>query len=962
MKQFLLLIFLFTVLNTINAQSKISGNIKGIVLDSVNRQPLINATISLLNKADSSGAGFAVADKDGAFEIKNIAPGAYIFGVSFTSYKEVIKNITISGSKYFFDLGTIPMASDTNMLDGVIVRAAPIVINKDTVEFRAAAFPTKPNATVEDLLKKLPGVEVDKDGNVSAQGEQITKIYVDGKEFFSNDPKLAIKNLTAELVESIQVFDDMSDQAKFTKIEDGTKQRTINIKLKKDRRKGYFGRANVGAGSSDRYSTNVSVNTFNNKRQLSFLGGLNNVNRLGFASNDIISTMGGMGGISGGGRGGGGGGGGGNKGGNGLSGTPNGNTESWNVGVNFRDMISPKIEFSGNYFASNTNTIVRNNSYRQNLFTNDSVSFNTQESYSKNSSLNHNFNTRLEYKIDSMNSLLITPTLNLQHSSSFSYDSVNTRAVGSVTNYKAIGGNSQRSNKRDGFNVGNNLLYRHRFFKPGRTFTIGWTTNIANSESEGLNESPYTFYNKDGSIRRLQNRHQQNDQATNSFNNTISTSYTEMIGKNNILELNYAYSNNQNRSDRKTYDYNPGTQKFDTINKPLTNYFENGFVSSRLGTNFRVKREKYDFQLGTAVQVASLDNMSHRAITDKDSMMKQSYINFFPSAGFNYNIAARKSLRFTYRGNTRAPSITQLQNVLDVSNQLNYRIGNPDLQQEFNNNFNFSYNTFNVVNFLYFNANVSATTTSHKIVNAIDSFSNSVLLIKPINVDGAYNISFSGTLGIPLKKVTSGKRSPVNLNLTSSLRYNRDLSVLYKQKNYNYNTVANQRVNFNYNIQDKLDLGASANFTYNEAKYTVNKQLSNKYFSHSYSLDITYTIIKRINISSDFDYFFNTGRSDGFNQSVPLWNSSAAMFLFKKKNAEVRFSVYDILNMNKSITRNIGDNYIEDNYTQVLRRFCMLSFMYNLNKFGGKRPRGDDGQRNNDQQQRQERRGNNSSF
>ena len=185
---------------------------------------------------------------------------------------------------------------------------------------------------------------------------------------------------------------------------------------------------------------------------------------------------------------------------------------------------------------------------------------------------------------------------------------------------------------------------------------------------------------------------------------------------------------------------------------------------------------------------------------------------------------------------------------------------------------------------------------------------------------------------------------------------------MYKQKNYNYNTVANQRVNFNYNIQDKLDLGASANFTYNEAKYTVNKQLSNKYFSHSYSLDITYTIIKRINISSDFDYFFNTGRSDGFNQSVPLWNSSAAMFLFKKKNAEVRFSVYDILNMNKSITRNIGDNYIEDNYTQVLRRFCMLSFMYNLNKFGGKRPQGEGGQRNNNQQQRQERRSGNNNF
>lgn len=924
------------------AQQKVTGSIKGKVVDVINNLPLPDATITITSKEDSSAVGFSVTDKTGAFEIKNIPGGLYILGISFTGYAPFTRDLNISATKSVYDLDTVKLNTDTSMMASVIVTAPPITIKKDTVEFRASAFKTKPNATVEDLLKKLPGVEVDKDGNITSQGEEIPKIYVDGKEFFGNDPKLATKNLTAEMVESIQVFDDMSDQAKFTRIDDGSRQRTINIKLKKDRRKGLFGRTTVGAGSSDRYTGNLSVNMFNEDQRISILGGANNINRLGFTSRDLISSMGGMGGFSGGGGGGGGrggrggGGGGGNRGGGGGGSAGNGNTKNWNAGVNYRDDWGRKMEFSGNYFVSNTSTINRSKSLRQNLFNNDSTSFSDEQSYTRNNNTNHRFGFRWEYEIDSMNSILLTPNFNIQQSESESFDSIVTIASTPKYNYKAIEGISSRTNQRDGVSFNNNLLFRHRFKKPGRTFTIGWNTAVNDSEGDGYNISPYNYYNPDSTLNYTRDQRQHNEQITNSWNNTVSTSLTEMFGIDKILELNYAYAINQSTSDRKTFDYRTSSGDYDSVNLNQTNYFENTFISSRLGTNFRVKKEKYDFQLGGAVQFTTLKNLSHRALTGKDSSMSQQYTNFFPNASFNYNLGTRKSIRFGYRGSTRAPSISQLQDVVDQSNQLVYRTGNPNLKQEFTNNFNFSYNTFNVTNFLFFNLNMNASVVSNRIVNSMTQVSPTTQLIRPVNLNGSWNTSFSGTIGIPLVKVTTGRRSPMNINLTTSVRYSRDVNQQRGITGFNKTTSLGQRVRYDYNIPDKLDVGASANFNYNDAQYDLQEGANNRYVNHNYSLDATYTFFKRFMLSGDFDYYVNGGRADGFNQPIPLLNASVAWVMFKKRNGELRFSVVDLLNQNKNIDRTIDPNFIEDTFTETLQRYFLVTFMYNLNRFGGR--------------------------
>ncbi|WP_207510637.1 TonB-dependent receptor domain-containing protein [Longitalea luteola] len=922
-----LIVLLLCTAQFVTAQNKISGK----VVDAMNKLPLPDATVTIIDPVDSSAMGFAVVDKTGLFEIRNLKKGNYELGITFTGYAPYKKKLEITQAQFTIDMDTVFMSLDTlSMLGSVVVQAPPISVKKDTIEFRASSFKTKPNATVEDLLKKLPGVEVDKEGNITSQGEEITKIYVDGKEFFLNDPKLATKNLSSEMVEAVQVFDDMSDQAKFTKIDDGSRKRTINIRLKKDRKKGVFGRSSASIGSSDRYEGSASFNTFNNDRQVSILGGANNINRVGFTNNDLTSAMGGMGNV-GGGRGGGGRGG---RGGGGGATTNNGNTRSWSTGINYRDRWGSKVEFTGSYFVSQNTTTTFSESFRQNFFSNDSAANTSSTSNTSNTNVNHRFGFRLEYEIDSMNSLLITPTLNWQQARSSNNESIITEASNPKLAYKAIEGQSDRSNKREGKSFTNDLLFRHRFHKPGRTFTMGWNTSLNGSDGHGLNMSPYYFFNADGTQTRVQNRQQRNDQLTRSFNNTISTSVTEMIDSSMVWELNYAYTINRSNSDRDTYDYDSTTMDFDSVNKPMTNYFENLFTANRLGTNFRVKKEKFNYQFGGAVNFASLENLSNRATTGKDSTMRQTYTNFFPNASFNWNPKPRKNLRLHYRGSTRAPGINQLQDVQDISNPLNIRTGNPDLKQEFTHNINLTYSTFNLTNFLYVNINAGGSIINNKIVNGISTLDTGVLLTRPVNLNGAQSFNVSGTIGIPLKKITTGRRSPVNLNLTTTLRQGRDVSELEKAKNYNYTRSLGERISFNYFIQDKLDLQANASFNYNDARYSVQESLNYKYFDQHYSLDVTYTIFKRIMINNDFDYYINTGRAQGFNQPIPLWNAYVSCLLFRKQNGELRVSGIDLLNQNKSISRSVGDNHIEDTYTRVLQRFFLVSFMYNFKSFG----------------------------
>jgi hypothetical protein len=442
-----------------------------------------------------------------------------------------------------------------------------------------------------------------------------------------------------------------------------------------------------------------------------------------------------------------------------------------------------------------------------------------------------------------------------------------------------------------------------------------------------MNDNDRTGYNIIQAIYNSKNINTNTESSVRNFG--AGFSYTEPLTRNKVVEFNYNYNRNTSHSDRQTLSYNTTTGKYDQEDAALTNRFANVNESHRGGANFRVVKKKYNYQLGFAVQQTLLESNN---IT-KDVVESQKFVNLFPTANFNYQFARSKNLRFNYRGSTRQPSISQLQEVVDITNAPYLYKGNASLRQEFSNNISLSYNSFDIVKFRNIFAFLMFNNTYNRISNSVTINPDGTQLTIPVNLNGYYMVSGNFNFGFPIKKMKGG-----NFNTTTRVTMNQDPSLYKSQKNFTKNLNVGEDLRLNYNFKEKLDMGITASINYNSVHYSNPGQSTQneKYFTHTYSADITYTFKKGFILASDFDYTFNTGRTDGFNRNYAMWNGSFGKQLFKNKRGELKASVFDILNQNTSVVRNVGSNYIEDVENTTLQRFFMLSFTYRINRMGGK--------------------------
>ena len=892
-------------------------SVTGAVEDTINQKGVKNAVVALLSAKDSVLYKFVRTDADGKYHLNNLKAGDYIVMATHPYFADIIFNLGLKDA--VTAIPNIALTSKSKLLEEIIVKTGtPIKIKGDTTVYTADSFKVRAGANVEELLKKLPGIQVDKDGKITAMGEQVKKVLVDGEEFFGDDPGIATKNLRADIVKEVEVFDKKSDQAAFTGIDDGVKDKTINLKLKDNAKKGYFGKAEAGTDFKNYYNNSLMANAFKGKRKIAAYGIMSNTGQTNLDWEDQNNYGGGMGDnmvvqdngdvyfMGGGGE-------------DNYYGGRSGIPQNWNGGLHYSNKFNNNKQIlNSGYKISKVNSPSGERTYTTNFIGDSSFSSN-KITTGFSSKLKQSLNVGFETNIDSSNSLKFTARGNLNNtksSSTYNLQSLNSKSL-------LINNSSRTTNSTiDNTALNTNLLWKHKFKKLARTLTINASYNLSSSTSDSYLFSKNAYYDN-GIPYQTDTTDQENkrENQTNTFATTLT--YTEPLAKDFFMSLTYNYSNSNNANDRFTYEQDIN-QKYTVRIDSLSNSFLFKQVNNRPGISLRVVKKKYNYSIGTSVSFNHFEQNNRST----NLLRKYNFTNFFPNASYYKKLSGYGGIRANYNGSSNAPTLDQLQPIVDNSDPLYQYVGNPDLKQSFRHNVNVSYNFYNVLKEKGMWANIYGGFTQNAFVNqsAIDNTGKTIS--KTVNANGNYNFGLYSDYNFKWKK------PDIRISFGPNANISRNITFINGQKAVNSNTSYGFQFGISKQKEKKYEYSLTPGISWVKAKNSISSAAAANYWQVGVRADAEITFLKKFRFETDVNFKAKQKdpRFPSKNQFT-IWNASLTRFIYKEV-LEASVSVNDILNENRGYERTFNDYRYTETFYNTLKRFWMVTLTWNFSKNG----------------------------
>lgn len=918
----------FILLYSLCSVTLMAQSLLGTVTDKATKEGLISATVQLVSSDGKSS--YTSTDLNGGFQFKKLQPGTYTLQVTYVGYKPYKEKQTFAEGQQ--KEIKIEMAEDAQLLGEVSVqgRATRAEQKGDSLLYNAEAFQVMMGSSAEDLLAKMPGIVVE-GGTIQAQGEQVQKVLVDGKEFFDGDVNLAIKNLPSDIIASIEVFDKKSEQAEFTGFDDGEEIKTINIVTKSGFRQGTFGEVSGGYGTDDRYKVNGNLNFFNDDRRISVLGMSNNVNQQNFSQEDLAGVM--SAGSSGRGRGGRGGRSGGKSGGTGGSSTSNfmvgslgGVTSANGVGLNYVDQWGEKWKVTGSYFFNQSDNLTQQQTDRE--YFESVLPGMTYNEYQENSmkNWNHRFNMKLDYQMTERTSLQLRPTLSFQNNDSYGLlqgQNLTNGTTESETGTTSFG-------KSNAYNIGADLMLRHRFLKEGRTLSLMLSGAMRNTDGDTYTDYLNTLYGLE--LSPVTDDYSQWKQTLNQqYTLRSNLSYTEKLTDNLQLQLGYKMSYTDSENDKKTYDRSAVTDLYDQLDESLSNEYQSGYLTQAGNVGLRYRAGRLSAMLGVDAQWADLKG---DLVYPQPDELSHKYFSVLPSFTLRYSLDRTNSFQLRYRSRSSSPSVTDLQNVIDNSNPLFLSAGNPNLDQQVSHTANLRYLRTTKSGHTFI-AMVGATIQQDYVADSTFTAKEDVALsptvtlnkgsqfTRPVNLDGYYSLQSMVTYGFPVDFIRS------NINFSLSANYANVPTIFDGVESRTRELNLIPKLIIGSNISKNLDFTASYSAGISKMFSSLDTAAESDYVTHTAAAKLGWTFFWGLTFRSTFNYVGYTGL-DTDTEDYFLWNLSLGKKFLKNNAAEIRIEAFDVLKQNQAFTHRTGSNYYDYVNSNVLQPYAMISFVYTI--------------------------------